>query len=179
MLWFGEGDPTMAALAIRDDIGSEELRRQARRERDGRVSARLIAIANALEGMDRASAARLAGMDRRTLRDWVHRYNTHGIAGLCNRPALGRRPKLSEGQMATLKAVVLAGPDPAVDKVTRWRIVDLCRWVEERWRVSYSDTGMLRLLWSLDLSHRKTRPHHPQSNEEAQQAFKKRGLLLA
>ena len=34
---------------------------------------------------------------------------------------------------------------------------------------------MLRLLWSLDLSHRKTRPRHPQSNEEAQQAFK-RGL---
>src|SRR5262249_52907506 len=74
-------------------------------------------------------------------------------------------------------------PPPAgtftVDKVTRWRIGDLCRWVEERWGVSYSDTGMLRVLRSLDLSHRKTRPRHPQSNEEAQQAFKKRGLLLA
>jgi transposase len=167
----------MSALAICDDIGSEELRRRARRERDGRVSARLIAIANALEGMDRASAARLAGMDRQTLRDWVHRYNAHGIAGLCNRPAPGRRPKLSEGQMAALKAMVLAGPDPVVDKITRWRMVDLCRWVEERWGVSYSDTGMLRVLWSLDLSHRKTRPRHPQSNEKAQQAFKKGGLL--
>ena len=123
----------MPALAVRDDIGSEELRRRARRESDGRVSARLIAIANALEGMDRASAARLAGMDRQTLRDWVHRYNAEGIAGLCNRPAPGRRPKLTEGQMAALKAVVLAGPDPAVDKIERWRIVDLCRWVEERW----------------------------------------------
>ena len=39
---------------------------------------------NALEGMDRASAARLAGMDRQTLRDWVHRYKAEGIAGLCN-----------------------------------------------------------------------------------------------
>ena len=68
----------MSALVIRDDISSEELRRQARRERDGRVSARLIAIANALDGMDRASAARLAGMDRQTLRDWVHRYNAEG-----------------------------------------------------------------------------------------------------
>ena len=179
MLWSGEGEPTMPALAIRSDIGSEELRRRARRERHGRISARLIAIANALEGMDRASAARLAGMDRQTLRDWVHRYNTEGIAGLCNRPAPGRKPKLTEGQMATLKAVVLAGPDPAVDKIARWRIVDLCRWVEERWGVSYSETGMLRLLWSLDLSHRKTRPRHPQSDEKAQQAFKKGGLLLA
>ena len=173
MLWSREGETTMSTLAIRDDIGSEELRRRARRERDGRVSARLIAIANALEGMDRASAARLAGMDRQTLRDWVHRYNTEGIAGLSNRPAPGRRPKLTEGQMAALKAVVLAGPDPVVDKVARWRIVDLCRWVEERWGVSYSETGMLRLLWSLDLSHRKTRPSHPQSSEKAQQAFKK------
>src|SRR5215831_10819211 len=69
MLWSGEGGPTMPALAIRDDISSEELRRRARRESDGRVSARLIAIANALEGMDRASAARLAGMDRQTLRE--------------------------------------------------------------------------------------------------------------
>jgi transposase-like protein len=67
----GRGKPTMSALAIRDDIGSEELRRRARRESDGRVSARLIAIANALEGLDRASAARLAGMDRQTMRDWV------------------------------------------------------------------------------------------------------------
>jgi transposase len=113
------------------------------------------------------------------LRDWVHRYNAGGIAGLCNRPAPGRRPKLSDGQMAALKAVVLAGPDPTVDKVARWRIVDLCRWVEERWGVSYSETGMLRLLWSLDLSHRKTRPRHPQSSEKAQQAFKKGGLLPA
>jgi transposase len=169
----------MSALPIRDDIGSEELRRRARRENDGRVSARLIAIANALEGMDRASAARLAGMDRQTLRDWVHRYNAEGIAGLCNRPAPGRKPKLTEGQMAALKAVVLAGPDPAVDKIARWRIVDLCRWVTERWGISYSETGMLRLLWSLDLSHRKTRPRHPQSSKKAQQAFKKGGLLPA
>ena len=80
--------------------------------------------------------------------------------------------------MTSLKAVVLAGPDPRVDQIGRWRIVDLCRYVEERWEVSYSETGMLRLLWSLDLSHRKTRPRHPQSDAKAQQVFKKGALLL-
>jgi transposase len=161
----------MSALRIREDISSGELRRQARRESDGRVSARLIAIANALDGMDRASAARF--------RDWVHRYNAAGIGGLCDRPKPGRTPKLTEGQMASLKAIVLADPDPAADQIGRWRVVDLCRYVEERWEVSYSETGMLRLLWSLDLSHRKTRPRHPQSDDKAQQAFKKGALLLA
>jgi Winged helix-turn helix len=130
MLWFGEGEPPMPALAIRDDISSGERRWHARRERDGRVSTRLIAIANALDGMDRASAARLAGMDRQTLRDWVHRYNAKGIAGLCDRPKPGRTPKLSEGQMASLKAIVLAGPDPAGRQdraLAGCRSVPLCR----------------------------------------------------
>ena len=179
MLGLGDGETTMCALRIRDDINPEELRRRARQESDGRVAARLFAIANALEGMDRASASRRAGMDRQTLRDWVHRYNEAGIAGLSNRPLPGRSPKLTEGQMAALKAVVLAGSDPAVDGVVRWRIVDLCRWVAERWGVRYSETGMLRLLWSLDLSHRKTRPRHPQTDEKAQQAFKRGALQPA
>ena len=151
----------MHALKIQNGISSKELRHQGRRKNDGRVGARLIAIANALDGMDRASAARLAGMDRQTLRDWVHRYSAEGIAGLCDRPKPGRIPRLSEGQMASLKAIVLAGPDPAVDQVGRRRVVDLCRDIEERWDVSYSETGVRRLLWSLDLSHRKTRARHP------------------
>ena len=81
----------MCALVIRNDISSEELRRRARQEIDGRVAARLFAIANALEGMDRASAARLAGMDRQTLRDWVHRYNEEGIAGSATDHCRGAR----------------------------------------------------------------------------------------
>ncbi len=174
-MWLVEGETTMPALRICDYIDPSELRRRARPERDGRVGARLIALANALEGMDRATAARLAGMDRQTLRDWVHRYNAEGITGLFNRPLPGRSPKLTEGQMASLKAIVLRGPNPAVDRVERWRIVDLCRVVAERWGVAYSETGMLRLLWSLDLSHRKTRPVHPRTDPKAQDAFKKGG----
>src|SRR5262249_41559254 len=80
------GGPTMSALSIRDDIGSEELRRRARRESDGRVSARLIAIANALEGMDRASAARVAGVGPQTLRGRGYRHHAGGHGGQWNPP---------------------------------------------------------------------------------------------
>src|SRR5688500_19233199 len=64
------------ALPIRDDIAPSELRRLARRESNARVSSRMIALAHALEGLDRGEAARLAGMDRQTLRDWVIRGST-------------------------------------------------------------------------------------------------------
>ena len=58
-----------APLPIRTDRDAAGLRRLARRERDGRVSARLLALANALDGLPRAKAAKLAGMTGQTLGD--------------------------------------------------------------------------------------------------------------
>ena len=162
-----------AALPIRGDVPSEELRRLARLEANGRVACRLLALANALDGMSRERAARQAGMDRQTLRDWVIRFNAEGVAGLCDRPRRGRPPFLGEGQMAAFKALVLRGPDPERDGLSSWTAKDLCRLVEKRFGVSYSENGMLDLLHGLDLSWQKTRPVHPQANLKAQQTFKK------
>ena len=75
----------MAALEIRKDRTPTVLRKLAKAEADTRVARRMLAIANALDGMSREEAARSAGMDRQTLRDWVLRYNEHGIDGLADR----------------------------------------------------------------------------------------------
>ena len=100
----------MPALAIRQDLPPSELRRLARFELDRRASMRLLAVANALEGMSRAEAARLAGMERQALRDAVIRYNAEGPEGLHDRPRSGRPEGLNEGQQAALKAWVLPTP---------------------------------------------------------------------
>jgi transposase len=162
-------------LIIRTDISLEILRRRARLERDGRVAARLLAIANALDGMSRAEAARAAGMDRQTLRDWVIRFNAAGIDGLCDRKRSGPKPFLDEGQQAVLRAMVLRGPDPDHDGVSAWRLIDICRLCKERFGVAYSVSGMFDLLKGLDLSWQKSRPRHPQADAAAQKAFKKGG----
>ena len=162
-------------LTIRTDIEVEVLRRQARLEADGRVAARLLAIANALSGMSRQAAAEAAGMDRQTLRDWVHRFNALGIAGLSDRPRSGRRSRLGDGEQAVLKALILRGPDPETDGVSAWRVADVCRICKERFGVEYTEAGMLRLMKGLDLSHQKARPRHPQSDPAAQRAFQKGG----
>lgn len=79
-------------LPIRKDFSAFELRRLARREPDRNAAARMIAIAGALEGLSRAEAARLAGMERQALRDAVVRYNAEGLAGH-DRPRSGRAPR--------------------------------------------------------------------------------------
>src|SRR6476661_7006135 len=120
----------MVAVAIAKERKPAELRALARRERDGRVSARLLALANALDGMSRGEAARAAGMDRQTLRDWVHRYNAEGIEGLRDRPRPGRPCALDEGRQAALKGLILRGPKLERDGCVAWRARDLRELVE-------------------------------------------------
>jgi transposase len=162
-----------APLPIRTDRDAAELRRLARRERDGRLSTRLLALANALDGLPREEAARLAGMTGQTLGDWVHRYNAEGVEGLRDRPRPGRPCALDEGQQAALKALVLRGPSLARDGCVAWRARDLRTLVERRFGVRYGETGILKLLKGLDLSWQKTRPVHPEADPRAQERFKK------
>jgi transposase len=157
-----------AAVPIRTEHSPEELRRLARRERDGRVSARLLGVANALDGLPRGQAARLAGLDGKTLQRWIERFTAEGIAGRRDRPRPGRPCAPGEGQRAVLKALILRGPDLARDGCVAGRLRDLCRPVECRSGVASSATGMLRLLHSLDLSWQKARPLHPEADLKAQ-----------
>ena len=168
----------MPALLIREDIAPVELRRLAKVERDPRVARRLLAVAAALDGLSREAAARVAGMDRQTLRDWVIRYNRGGPAGLSDHWGDGRPCRLTEGQQATLKAIVLTGPDPEIDGVSTWRLVDLCRIVRERFGVDYDESGLGKLLHRLDLSWQTPRPQHAETDRAAQERFKKRASPL-
>jgi transposase len=165
---------SMAGLPICQDYSPADLRQRAARERDPRaVVLRLLAIANALEGMTRAEAARLAGMERQALHDAIQRFNAEGPDGLHDRPRPGRPEQLSPGQQAALKAHILRGPEPERDGVSAWRLVDLCEYVERTYGVSYSQWGLSCLLKRLNLSRQKTRPSHPKGDPTAQAAFKK------
>src|SRR5918998_1417126 len=115
----------MAVAITRQDLSAAELRREAARSRDAKAARRMLAIALVLDGHSREAAAAACGMDRQTLRDWGHRYNAEGVAGLSNRRAPGPAPRLSVEQEAAVDRWVEQGPELARDGVVRWRCRDL------------------------------------------------------
>ena len=117
-------------------------------------------------------------MDRQTLRDWVHRYNAEGIAGLSDPPRGGRPSALTSEQMAELRGLVLAGPDPARDGVVGWRCVDLCDQIAERFDVEVHERTVGKLLHRMGLSRVQPRPHNPRRDLDAQETFRKTSLRL-
>jgi transposase len=163
-----------AALEVtRTEHTGAELRALSSRCSDGAQVRRILALAMVLEGRSRTEAAELNGMDRQTLRDWVHRYNAEGIEGLKSRQAPGRAPSLSESQMAELRELVIEGPDPEVHGVVRWRCVDLRAEVARRFLVEVHENTIGRWLHELGLTRLQPRPQHPQKDLEAEAAFKK------
>jgi transposase len=131
-------------------------------------------LALVLEGHGRAVAASSCGMDRQTLREWVIRYNQHGIAGLSDLPKRGgAAPKLSVEEKAVLTEWVQQGPDLAEDGVVRWRLCDLREQILARFFVVMDERSVGRILKTLTFSHISVRPRHPLANAEAQQAHKK------
>src|SRR6188768_1623480 len=96
------------AVTVRADFSADELRRLATASKHANQSRRLLSLAAVLDGMSRADAARIGGMDRQTLRDWVHRFNERGPEGLKDSWSKGHPPRLS--------AEPLAPGGPAADR---------------------------------------------------------------
>src|SRR6476659_401198 len=162
----------MTVGITRHELGAGDLRREARRCRDARAARRMLALVLVLEGASREEAARAGGRDRQTLRDWVHRYNAEGLAGLRDRPRSGRKPRLTAEQEAELVTAVERGPDPDRDGVVRWRRVDLQALIEARFAVRLHERSVGKVLRRLGFTRLSVRPRHPKADAAAQGAFK-------
>jgi len=164
----------MAGISItRNELTAGQLRAAAAKASDARAARRMLAIALVAEGVDRKTAAETCGMDRQTLRDWVHRYNAEGLSGLTNRKSPGRQPWLTPAQKAELAVLVERGPDPERDGVVRWRRQDLKRRIEEMFGVVMQERTVGAQLAELGFVRLTVRPRHPKADEAAQAAFKK------
>ena len=163
-----------AAIAItRKDHDAAELRRRVLRVRDPDQARRMLAMAMVLEGASRLDAARQAGMDRQTPRDWVLRYNAGGIGALASRKPPGSAPKLTQAEMDELRELVVKGPDPKVRKVIRWRCLDPRAEVKRRFSVTVAERTIAKWLRKMRLTRLQARPFHPKRDAAAQEAFKR------
>ena len=161
-----------AAVRMRTDFSASALRRLAATTKNANQSRRLLSLAAVLDGMSRSGAARLGGMDRQTLRDWVHRFNASGPEGLKDIPSQGHPCRLSPDQQSELAHLVETGPDRALHGVVRWRRIDLQRLILERFGVTCHERTVGKLLKALGFSHISARPRHPAQDARTIETFK-------
>ena len=160
-------------IPLRADYDAEMVRSAAKRSKDGPQARRLLALAAIYEGATRTEAAKIGGVRLQVVRDWVMKFNAHGAEGLLDRKAPGQPSRLNDVHRAALAVIIESGPIPAVHGVVRWRIVDLCQWIFEEFRVVVAKQTLSRELRAMGYRKLSARPRHHAQATGAIEDFKK------
>lgn len=163
-----------AAVPLKAGFDGNWFREQARAVKNSHQARRCLALAAVADGMNRTNAAKVGGMDRQTLRDWVHRFNDEGIDGLKDRQAGAPPRKLNAEQEDAILSLIEMEPIPDVHGCVRWRLVDLCAYAHDQWDVSMEIDAMSRMLKRRGYSLLTARPQHHAQDPKVIETFKKR-----
>lgn len=160
-------------IPLRIDFDASTMRAAAKRSKDGPQARRLLALAAIYAGARRGEAAKIGGVTVQIVRDWVMKFNALGPDGLIDRKAPGQPSRLNDEHRQALAAIIESGPTPAIHGVVRWRIIDLCQWLYEEFRVSVSRPTLSRELRAMGYRKLSARPRHHAQAEGAIEDFKK------
>src|ERR1700746_1510959 len=162
-----------APTPLRQDFDAPQVRGLARKTKDGPQARRLLALAGIYDGATRTEAAKIGGVTLQIIRDWVLKFNARGPDGLIDRKPPGQASRLNDTQRAALAAIIEGGPIPAIHGVVRWRIVDLCQWIYQEFRVVVAKQTLSRELRAMGYRKLSARPRHHAQAAGAIEDFKK------
>jgi transposase len=156
----------------------KELRRQARRT-IGRVAERIHYVLLRSRDYSPAQIADLYQVDERTVITWLDRYQTHGLAGLDDRPRSGR-PRLA-GAAAAAEARRCLDQSPSVVGVARttWTRRLLQRHLGERLACFVSARSVTRLIGRLGFVWSRPKLSLKQGDPEAEARLAAIGAAIA
>jgi len=161
------------AVSLRGDFDASRLRGLAKKTKDGPQARRLLALAAIYDGATRTEAAKIGGVGRQIIRDWVLRFNARGPDGLLNGKAPGQPSKLNDAQRQSIARMIESGPIPAIHDVIRWRLIDLAQWIFEEFRITIAKQTLSRELRAMGYRKLSARPRHHAQAEGAIEDFKK------
>jgi transposase len=165
-----------APIPLRQDFDASQLRGLAKKTKDGPQARRLLALAAIYDGAMRTEAAKIGGVGRQIIRDWVIWFNADGPDALRNGKSPGQPSKLNDTQRQAIARMIESGPIPAVHGVVRWRLIDLAQWIFEEFRVAIAKQTLSRELRAMGYRKLSARPRHYAQAEGVIEDFKKTSL---
>ena len=160
-------------IPLRADFDAQMVRSRPSGRRTGRRRGGFWRWRRSTKARRAREAAKIGGVTLQIVRDWVLKFNAHGPEGLLDRKAPGQPPRLNDEHRAALAAIIESGPIPAVHGVVRWRIVDLCQWIYEEFRVVVAKQTLSRELRAMGYRKLSARPRHHAQATGAIEDFKK------
>jgi len=164
-----------AIMNIKPHQTPQQLQKLYRSETNARLARRIQGVYLAIKGLTCLQIMEITGSARRTIQQWVAKYNTGGIEALKDSPRSGAPTKLSQRQQQAFCKRIEAGPIKQ-DRVSVLNGPAIKKILEQEFGASYSLWGVYRLLHRLRFSCLCPRPQHEKVDPQAQEEFKKSSL---
>ena len=149
------------------------LQQEINRHQDARYDHRLHCVSLVAAGMACEQVAMLFGDSPRSVANWVHRFDRHGLAGLAEGNHSGRPGRLSTEQMEEVRGLLRQSPRQAGLKANLWDGKTLAQCLRERHQIRLGVRQCQRLFHQLDLRYRLPRPAVGKANPQRQAEHKK------
>jgi len=150
----------------------EQLRRLYRTQTNARLARRIQGVYLAQMGLDCPRIMKITGSARRTVQQWLAKYNRGGLAELSEKPRPGQPTKLPRQREQEFCRRLEAGPTKK-DGLAVLNGPALRRILQREFGVLYSGQGLYDLLHRLGYSCLCPRSQHEQADRQVQEAFKK------
>jgi transposase len=125
----------------------KKIEKRRREERDVRIWRRLTALLWLADGVTEEEVAARLGVTARQVRKWLKTFRTDGLDALCELHYRGRVPRLNDAQVDDLKQEIAKGQFRTARQIADW--------IEKRFQVRYSESGVKELLKRIDVSYHK------------------------
>jgi transposase len=159
-------------MNLNDRYTKQELQTMYRTEKNARLARRIHAVYLAAKGLSCPQIMTITGAARRTIQQWVRKYNKQGINGLKDKPRPGQPTKLPRKSELRFCERIEAAPTKK-DGVSVLNGPAIRRILEREFGVLYSMQGLYDLLHRLGYSCLCPRPQHEKADPQLQEQFKK------
>ena len=150
----------------------EDFQNQARHALDNRECIRLLGLRLLQKGLPETEVADLLDVHPQAVYKWLCRYKEGGAESLKDRGGRGRKNILTDEQEQRFKSAVLE----LQEQREGGRVVgrDIKEMLSKEFGIDCVNSTVYRLLHKVGLSWISGRTCHPESDPEAQEAFKKK-----
>lgn len=133
---------------------------------------RCLACNHIQEGMSYEEVSKIVKYSRQTIGEWVKMYNEGGLDKMLSiRKGRGRKARVTNDKKTEFNEYVMQlQKERGGGRIIGEDIVDM---IKEKYKESYSVSGVYKLLKRMGMSWVSARSIHTKSNLEVQEAFKK------
>ena len=140
-------------------------------EAKAQVRIRHIGLSHIQDGASIEAVSKMVRVSKRAVVNWIRRFKEGGVDALSNQPGRGAKTKLPKHEEDNFKNIIIKRQETL--KGGRLRGEDICKILDEEFRVKCSLSATYDLLKRVGMSWITSRSRHPKQDPEVQELFKK------